>query len=129
MTLGGALYFATLVEYLTHFPGRFAAPVTAYGPPDPDWPRDRARLCQALGLTEPVGRGDRVRLTGEAGAAEGVVYFANAYTIGVRTDDALYRFMRGWGRPVIAAHELFAAHAEPGQAQPYWEAWLSRTLA
>jgi len=47
MKLGGALYFASLVEYLTHFPGRFAAPVTAYGPPDPDWPRDRARLYQA----------------------------------------------------------------------------------
>src|SRR5580658_5923543 len=27
MKLGGALYFASLVEYLTHFPGRFAAPV------------------------------------------------------------------------------------------------------
>ncbi len=128
MKLGGALYFASLVEYLTHFPGRFAAPVTAYGPPEPDWPRDRARLHQALGLTEPVSRGDRVRFAGEAGPAEGVVYFANAYTIGVRTGDALYRFMRGWGRPVIAAHELFAARAEPGQAQPYWETWLSRTL-
>ena len=65
----------------------------------------------------------------EAGPAEGVVYFANAYTIGVRTGDALYRFMRGWRAPVIASHELFAAPALPDQAQPYWEAWLSRTLA
>ena len=134
MTLGGALYFATLVEYLTYFPGRFAAPLTAYGPPGRDWTRDRALLGQALGLADPAARGDPVRFTGEAGPAEGVVYFANAHTIGIRTGDALYRFMRGFGKPVIAAHELFAAHAGPGhagpgQAQQYWETWLNRTLA
>ena len=32
MALGGELYFRTLVEYLTHFAGRFATPVTAFGP-------------------------------------------------------------------------------------------------
>jgi hypothetical protein len=36
--------------------------------------------------------------------------------------------MRGFGKPVIAAHHLFAAGAEPGQACRAWEAWLSRTL-
>ena len=39
--------------------------------------------------------------------ADGVVYFANAHTIGVRTPDALYRFLRGFGKPVVAAHHLF----------------------
>jgi hypothetical protein len=48
--------------------------------------------------------------------------------LGGRTPDALYRFMRGFGKPVIAAHHLFAADAEPGQARQAWEAWLSRTL-
>jgi uncharacterized protein YndB with AHSA1/START domain len=149
MKLGGALYFASLVEYLTHFAGRFAAPITVYGPLAPDWPRDRARLYQALGLTEPVDRGNLVRFTSEAGTseagtseagtseagtseagpAEGVVYFVNQYTIGIRTADALYRFMRGFGGPVIATHELFAADADPVQAQAYWDAWLSRTFA
>ena len=43
MTLGGELYFRTLVEYLTYFAGRFAAPVTAFGPSGPPGPRpDRA---------------------------------------------------------------------------------------
>ncbi len=57
MTLAGAMYFRTLVEYLAHFAGRFAAPVTAFGPPDTTWTRDRALLCRALGLSEapPTG--------------------------------------------------------------------------
>jgi uncharacterized protein YndB with AHSA1/START domain len=128
MTLGGELYFRTLVEYLTYFAGRFATPVTAFGPSGPSWSRDRSLLCRELGLAEAAQPGDRVRFTGEIGPADGVVYFANAHAIGVRTADALYRFMRGFGKPVIAAHHLFAADAEPDQARQAWEAWLSRTL-
>ena len=128
MTLGGELYFRTLVEYLTYFAGRFATPVTAFGPPGPSWTRDRSLLCRELGLAEAPHPGDPVRLTDEIGPADGVVYFANAHAIGVRTPDALYRFMRGFGKPVIAAHHLFAACAEPDQARQAWEAWLSRTL-
>ncbi len=33
MTLGGELYFRTLIEYLSYFAGRFAVPVIAFGPP------------------------------------------------------------------------------------------------
>ena len=129
MTLGGELYFRTLVEYLTHFAGRFATPVTAFGPPGTSWSRDRSLLCRALGLAEPTQRGDPVPFAGAIGPADGVVYFANAHAIGVRTPDGLYRFMRGFAKPVIAAHHLFGADAEPGQARQAWEAWLSRTLA
>ena len=128
MTLGGELYFRTLVEYLTYFAGRFATPVTAFGPSGPSWSRDRSLLCRELGLAEAPQPGDPVRFTGEIGSADGVVYFANAHAIGVRTSDALYRFMRGFGKPVIAAHHLFAGDAEPDQARQAWEAWLSRTL-
>ena len=129
MRMGGELYFRTLAEYLTYFAGRFAVPVTAFGPPGTSWSRDRSLLCRELGLAEPPEPGDPVRFTGEAGSAEGAVYFASAHAIGVRTPDALYRFMRGFAKPVIAAHHLFAAGAEPDQARQAWEAWLSRTLA
>ena len=129
MTLGGELYFRTLVEYLTHFAGRFAVPVTAFGPPGTTWSRDRSLLCRALGLADKPKPGDRVRLAGQTGPADGVVYFANARSIGVRTPDALYRFMRGFAKPAIAAHHLFAADAEPDRARQSWEAWLTRTLA
>ena len=38
-----------------------------------------------------------------------------AHAIGVRTPDALYRFMRGFAKPVIAAHHLFASGAKPAR--------------
>ena len=63
-----------------------------------------------------------------AGPADGVVYFANAHTIGIRTQDALYRFLRGFGKPALAAHHLFADDADPAQAERAWEGWLRRTL-
>ena len=62
------------------------------------------------------------------GSAQGVVYCANAHAIGVRTRDALYRFLRGFAKPALAAHHLFTADADPAQAQLAWEAWLGRTL-
>jgi uncharacterized protein YndB with AHSA1/START domain len=129
MTSGGELYFRTLVEYLCHFAGRFAVPVTAFGPPGTTWDRDRALLCRGLGLDDPVGRGDQVRTTAdEIGPLDGVIYFANADTIGIRTQDALYRFLRGFRKPVIAAHHLFA-DVDAASAQQVWESWLNRTLA
>ena len=70
MTLGGEMYFRTLVEYLTYFAGRFAAPVTAFGPPGTAWSRDRALLCRALGLPESARPGDQARVADDAiGAA------------------------------------------------------------
>ena len=66
MTLGGEMYFRTLVEYLTYFAGRFAAPVTAFGPPGTTWSRDRALLCRALGLPETAQPGDQARVTDDA---------------------------------------------------------------
>ena len=131
MQLGGELYFRTLVEYVAHFAGRFAVPVTAFGPPGTQWARDRELLCRGLGLTGPAARGDLVRFAADGiGSVEGVVYFANAHTIGVRTQDALYRFLRGFGKPVMVAHELFAAApVDPRRAEEAWASWLSRTLA
>ncbi len=135
MTLGGELYFRTLIEYLSYFAGRFAVPITAFGPPGTSWARDRALLCRELGLTEPVRPGHTARLSGDVGPADGVVYFANAHVIGVRSEDALYRFMRGFAKPVIAAHHLFGqgvghvTGTEPDHDRQAWEAWLRRTLA
>jgi uncharacterized protein YndB with AHSA1/START domain len=129
MTLGGELYFRTLVEYLTCFAGRFAVPVTAFGPPGTSWSRDRPLLCRALGLSGRPEPGNPVRFAGAIQPADGVVYFASAHAIGVRTPDALYRFIRGFAKPVLAAHHLFGAAAEPGQDGQAWAAWLRQTLA
>lgn len=133
MTKGGDLYFATLVEYLTHFAGRFATPVTAFAPPHAGWDRARARLCRELGLAGAGAPGERARLAVEGGkgtpAIDAVVYFSNANTLGLRSSDALYRFLRGFGKPVVAAHHLFAPDADPDHAGRAWKTWLSRLLA
>ena len=130
MTLGGEMYFRTLVEYLTYFPGRFAIPVTAFGPPGTTWERDRARLCQALGVPAGATGGERVRLAADGiGHVDGVLYFANANTLAVRTSDAFYRFLRGFGKPVVASHQLFADGADAGHAARAWEAWLAHVLS
>jgi len=48
----------------------------------------------------------------------------NANALGVRTDDALYRFLDGFDKPLIAAHQLFSEGIDPGQAEQAWQSWL-----
>jgi hypothetical protein len=130
MTKGGELYFRTLVEYLNHFAGRVATPITAFGPPVGDWERAWAALRGALGLTAPVAEGDPVRFTPDGLARiEGVVYFVNPDALGVRTPDALYRFLRGFYGSMIVGHHLFAGGADPQATERAWQAWLTRLLA
>ena len=127
MRLGGELFFGTLVAYLTWFPGRTATPVTAFGPPVDDWDHAWALLRRELGLADPVAVGDRVRFA-PAGLppVDGVVYFVNPHNLGVRTGDALYRFLRGFRGPMVAGHHLFSAEVDRRQAEEAWRAWLAR---
>jgi uncharacterized protein YndB with AHSA1/START domain len=120
MSRGNAMFFRTLVTYLTHFPGRTATPVTAFGPMVTDWDRARAKLVAAIGLT-----GDRARFA-PAGLppVEGELYFSNEDTIGIRTDDAIYRFLRGFRGPVVAAHHIFT-DISPAPVEQAWRDWLT----
>jgi uncharacterized protein YndB with AHSA1/START domain len=130
MTLGLEMFVRTLAEYLTHFAGRHAVPVTAFGPPVSDWPRAWRVLSHALGLGEHIRSGDRVRWAPPgAAAADGTVYHTNPDTLGIRTGDALYRFLRGFGGQMIASHHLFAPadqHAGRAAATHAWQAWLDQ---
>ena len=126
MMKGGQLYFRTLVAYLTYFPGRMATPVTAFGPPVADWERAWTVLGGALGLTDSPTVGDPVRFIPDALAPiDGVVDFVNPHALGVRTDDALYRFIRGFHGPMVVGHHIFrdVDQQRTGQA---WQAWLTR---
>jgi uncharacterized protein YndB with AHSA1/START domain len=126
MTKGDQLFFSTLVTYLGHFAGRSGTPVTAFGPPVDDWPRAWAALHRELGLDGPPREGDRVRSAGDP-SVDGVVYFTNADTVGVRGEHAIYRFLRGLGGPMVAAHVLFG-EVDQAAAERAWRAWLVRVF-
>jgi uncharacterized protein YndB with AHSA1/START domain len=118
MGFGTELFFHTLVEYLTHFGGRTAVPVTAYGPPVDDWDVTLARLQAALGLDGPPTRGAVARI----GGVEGVVYFTNPHTLGVRTPHAIHRFIRGLHGALIASQLQFT---DTPDAATDWQAFLT----
>jgi hypothetical protein len=127
MTKGGELFFRTLVECLTHFAGRTATPIIAFGPPVTDRERAWSVLHGALGLTDAVAAGDRVRFAPDGLAPiDGVVYFINPDTLGVRTSDALYRFLRGFNGPMVLGHHVFSDAVDQRQVTRAWQSWLTQ---
>jgi hypothetical protein len=108
MQYGTDMFFATLVESLRHFPGRTGTPVTAFGPTVTDWPATWSALHKAHGLDPHPQPGDRT--------ADGAqVYFTNPHTLGLRTPDALHRYLRGFHGPMIAAHTVHAGDPDPAR--------------
>jgi uncharacterized protein YndB with AHSA1/START domain len=132
MTKGGALYFHTLVEYLNRFAGRTAMPVTASSAPVTDWPAAWAAIGRALGLARRLQTGDSVAFSIDGRTIEGTVFFANEHTAGIRSDDAIYRFVMGFrpggGGPMFAMHNLFAPGVDAGTAEKQWSDWLTRVI-
>jgi uncharacterized protein YndB with AHSA1/START domain len=116
MRYGTSMFFATLLEYLHHFPGRPATPITAFGP------LSEARLHATLGLNDPhPGDPVQAELPGLP-AIDGQVYYTNPHTLGIRTPDALYRFLRGFHGGLVASHSLFTPGPAPTTA---WTAFLN----
>lgn len=126
-----AFYNHSLGEYLRHFSGRDPVYVAAAGP-EASAVGGFAAMQRALGLPERVAAGDAVRLT-PAGIEpiEGVVDYATGSFLGVRSDDALYRFYGrdAWGWPVGVAHHLFAGDADEAAAERAWSGWLAGVFA
>lgn len=108
MQLGGALFVSTLREYLHHFAGRTARPLTVFGPMISDWDEAWKKLDEAIAVRLP----------------DAVEYHRNAHTVGLRTDKAMYRFMRGFFGPMIAAHHVF----EGDESEQDWQSFLDTTL-
>ncbi len=126
MKLGGAMYFATLVEYLNHFAGRNGEPINLSGPPVTDWPTTWAQLHRALGLpaSPRIGDSARVFVPGLA-PVEGVVDFVNSHAIGIRTPDALYRFIHGFFGSIVLGHHVFEPESTDTETAEAWQNWLN----
>ena len=113
---GWDMYLHQLAQYLGHFRGRPVAPV---------WPCSRGRrrrpvwsvLSARSSSTIPRPRAAKVRLTPEGLAPiEGVVDYVSPMALGIRTDDGLYRFIRGFDGSVAVGHHLFS-DVDPEEAE------------
>jgi uncharacterized protein YndB with AHSA1/START domain len=125
---GNPLYLRTLAQYLKHFPGRTAVPVAAFGPQQPDADAVWAAITTALGLSKDVSEGDAVHFTIDGRGVDGVVdTVLEPSFLGVRTDDALLRFV-GRNGVILTGHHLFGP-VDQATAEQAWSHWLVEALA
>jgi uncharacterized protein YndB with AHSA1/START domain len=125
---GNPLYLRTLAQYLAHFRGRTGVPVAAFGPRQPDQETVWSAITRAVGAGTDVGEGDEVHFTIGDRQVDGVVdtVLAPGF-LGIRTDDALLRFV-GRGGVVLTGHHIFA-DIDRVDAERTWGEWLAAVLA
>jgi uncharacterized protein YndB with AHSA1/START domain len=130
MSRGLQMFLRTLGEYVTHFAGRTATAITAFGPQTDHWRTQWRGLHGALGLTVPAGPGDRVRIAPDGlPPVDGVVFFSNTDTVGIRTAEGLYRFLGGYRGPIVGAHHVFTENVDVSTTESAWQNWLAEVLA
>lgn len=119
-------YLHTLAEYLEHFAGRSAVFADVRGPEVSGGPGGFETLRSALGLTpaSTVGESVTVAQPGVPAGTASVGWNAEHF-IGLRTDDALYRF---FGRNAFSAVVGLTVHrfGDIGSAglPEDWKTWL-----
>jgi hypothetical protein len=123
-------YLHTLGQYLEHFSPRTATyvgggPGGISGPEASMTPDAFTKLQRALGVPEDASAGDRVRLAHDD--VDGVVDYKTDRFLGVRTNDALYRFFgrNAFGGPVGMSIHDFGDGVDAEAAGRSWEAWLA----
>lgn len=65
--------------------------------------------------------------TGSLSTVDGEVYLANAQTVGIRTSDALIRFVQGFQGAMVAMHHLFG-DVDSTEQDRLWTDWLTRVF-
>ena len=125
-------YLHSLGQYLRYFSGRPVTYVSVAGPVASGTPDAMSALHRAIGLGEGAVVGDSVKfdLPG-AGSIDAVVDYVNPYFLGLRGDDALYRFYgrNHFGGTVDAAHHIFADGVDEAATQQAWQTWLDAVYA
>lgn len=130
MKTGWDMYLAKLAEYLAYFRGRTAKVVFAARPGAASPERTWEVLTEEFGLPAKPAEGDRVRLA-VAGLppVEGVIDYVDLPSfLGVRTDDAMYRFIHSGadrGNVVVLGHHVFAEDADEKETEQAWQTWLN----
>jgi uncharacterized protein YndB with AHSA1/START domain len=122
---GWDLYLHTLKEYVTHFKGRASTGISGQAGPAASEQKAWDLLVGGLGVPSGIAEGDPVQFSVKGvEPVKGVVDIVHApYFIGVRTDDALYRFSgRGGGMGI--GHHIFSEESQPN-AEQAWQSWLT----
>src|SRR5689334_2653015 len=118
---GWGMYLNKLAEYFTYFRGRRATPIFAMVPPAEGEGDVVGRLQESLGLQSTPEAGDHVHLTPEnLPPIDGVVDYVQGDFLGVRTDDAMYRFIRGYAGGAVLGHHLFAEGVDREATEQAW---------
>jgi len=129
MSKGNPMYLKKLATYLKYFVGRTSTYDIFAPGPEAAQERAWATFERALGLTGAPAVGDKVRLSIEGLAADGVVEFADLPTyVGVRTDDGIYTFMHAMGSVTVENHS-FGKDLDHVAAERAVQAWLAQSFA
>lgn len=127
-------YLHTLAQYLEHFSPRTATYVGGgagglSGPESSMTPDAFTKLKRALGVPEGATEGDKVRLAHDD--VDGVVDYSREHFLGIRTDDALYRFFgrNAFGGPVGMSIHHFGDGVDAEATGAAWTSWLESVYA
>jgi hypothetical protein len=125
------MYLYTLAQYQAHFACRPAICIEAEGPATSSALEPWPALVGALGLGSPFKLDAPVRgsLCGTAPLV-GVIDYATANFVGLRTRDALIRFhgRAGLGMTVAVSHHAYS-DLEAEHIRHAWEAWLAEAFS
>jgi uncharacterized protein YndB with AHSA1/START domain len=132
MQAGWPMYLQTLVAYLTHFTGRTATPITAVLPGAGGGAQVFATIGARFGLGEGIAVGAPAHLAVDGLLpVDGVVDCVSLpHYVGVRTPDALYRFLYSGperGSAVVIGHHIFS-DIDRDEAEQAWQTWLSQVF-
>jgi hypothetical protein len=125
-------YLHTLAQYLTYFSRRPVTYVSTDAPAASATPDGFRTLRRELGIGDGTAQDDtlHVSLPGIE-PQDAVVDYLNPDFIGLRTDDALYRFFgrNAFGAPVGVSLHLFRDDADAEKTLHAWQSWLDGLYA
>jgi hypothetical protein len=129
-------YLHTLGQYLQHFAGRqvtyVGQPSSGIdGPASANGPEAMDVLRRALGLDAVPAVGTAVSAAIGTGKVDGVVDYATEEFLGIRTDDALYRFFgrNSFGSVVGMSAHVFRDGVDAAVEEKALKGWLDSLYA
>jgi hypothetical protein len=122
-------YLHTLGQFLRYFTGRTATYVSVDGPPASMAREAFDTVRSALGIGGDASVGDIVRIDPDGFGApkDAVVDYLTPHFLGLRTDEALYRFFgrNAWGQPVGLSIHHFGGTVDQKAEEKVWGDWLT----